>query len=505
MNRKKNLDRIRERQKKSYDFVIIGGGASGVGCAVDAASRGFDVLLLEQSDFGKGTSSRSTKLVHGGVRYLRQGNLSLVREALKERGILQQNAPHLVRTQAFIVPCYSLWEKFFYGSGLKIYNLLSGKYGFGKSRILSKKETLQKLPNIKQKHLKGGIIYYDGQFDDTRLLIDLVKTAVENRANVLNYARVFNLSKNSANKVNGVEFECTQTGELFYVEAKIVINATGAFTDAIRQLADKNAKKIIAPSQGIHLVFDGSFLDSETALMIPKTSDGRVLFAVPWNGKTLVGTTDTPIEKAELEPQPLAEEIEYILATCQNYLVKTPQRKDILSVFAGIRPLVKSTGTKNTAKLSRDHTVEIDDANLLTLTGGKWTTYRNMAEDAIDRAIDVCGLPKKECRTKDLKIKNSAPETIAGIITENPVFGELIHKDFAYQKAEIINAIRFEMARTVEDILARRTRMLFLDAKAAIEISREVAEVMAVEMSKDKQWIVEQTKDFDNVARKYVL
>lgn len=505
MNRAANLNRVRERKNKLYDFIIIGGGASGVGCAVDAASRGFDVLLLEQSDFGKGTSSRSTKLVHGGVRYLEQGNLSLVREALKERGILKKNAPHLVHTQAFIVPCYSLWQKVFYGTGLKTYNLLSGKYGFGKSRILSKKETLQKLPNIKKENLKGGIIYFDGQFDDTRLLIDLVKTAAENGANVLNYTRVFGLSKNSQNKVNGVEFECTQTGELFYAEAKAVINATGAFTDAIRKLSDKNAEEIIAPSQGIHLVFDESFLNSETAIMIPKTSDGRVLFAIPWNGKTLVGTTDTPIEKIELEPQPFDEEIEFILETCRNYLTKSPLRKDVLSVFAGIRPLVKSTDTKNTAKLSRDHTIEVNDANLLTLTGGKWTTYRNMAEDTIDKAIDVSKLPKRECRTKNLKIKDSATEKIAIIIEENPTFGELIYKDFKYQKAEIINAVRFEMAQTVEDILARRTRILFLDAKAAIEICHQVAEIMASEMKKDERWINEQSNSFEKLAQNYLV
>ena len=380
------LNRAKAREK-TWDIVIIGGGASGVGCAVDAASRGFDVLLLEQKDFGKGTSSRSTKLVHGGVRYLEQGDIFLVREALKERGILKQNAPHLVKTQPFIVPCYSFWQKFYYGIGLKVYNLLSGKYGFGKSLILSKEETLERLPNFKKENLTGGIIYYDGQFDDTRLLIDLVKTATENGAAILNYARVFGLTKNADGKVDGVDFEDTESGEIFSIKAKIVINATGAFTDKIRKLSDNNSNEIIAPSQGIHLVFDKSFLNSEDAIMIPKTSDGRVLFAIPWNGKTIVGTTDTPIEKAELEPKPFEEEIEFILKTCENYLAKPPRREDVLSVFVGIRPLVKSSDAKNTAKLSRDHTIEIDDANLLTVAGGKWTTYRNMAEDADKQSV----------------------------------------------------------------------------------------------------------------------
>ncbi len=499
MIRNEMIKRVREREK-SFEIVVIGGGASGVGCAVDAASRGFDVLLLEQSDFGKGASSRSTKLVHGGVRYLAQGDVSLVREALKERGILQKNAPHLVHSQAFIVPCYSLWQKFYYGGGLKVYDLLSGQYSFGRSRILSKNKTLERLPNIEKENLVGGVLYYDGQFDDSRLLIELVKMATENGANVLNYAEVFGLTKNETGKIDGVEFECAESGELFEVKAKVVINAAGAFTDRIRRLSDENSKEIISPSQGIHLVFDESFLNSEFAIMIPKTSDGRVLFAIPWNGKTLVGTTDTPIEKAELEPTPLEEEIKFILETCENYLAKPPKREDVLSIFVGIRPLVKSSDAKNTATLSRDHTIEIDDANLLTLTGGKWTTYRNMAEDAINKAIDLANLPEKKCVTKDLKIENTGQKHLAEIIEENLAFTELIHKDFPYQKAEIVYAIRFEMARTVEDILARRTRILFLDAKVAIEVSREVAKIMALELGIDNQ-----VKDFENLARNYML
>lgn len=504
MNRTATLNRIREREKPC-DIIIIGGGASGVGCAVDAASRGFDVLLLEQSDFGKGTSSRSTKLVHGGVRYLAQGDVSLVREALKERGMLKQNAPHLVKNQAFIVPCYSLWQKFYYGVGLKVYNLLSGKYGFGKSRILSKKETLERLPNIEPKNLSGGVIYYDGQFDDARLLIDLVSTASANGASVLNYVRVFELLKNFGGKVSGVKFEDIETGEIFSVEAKIVINATGAFSDSVRKMSVEDAKEIIAPSQGIHLVFDKSFLNSDDAIMIPKTSDGRVLFAIPWNGKTIVGTTDTPIEKAELEPKPFEKEIEFILETCKNYLAKPPRREDVLSVFVGIRPLVKSTGTKNTAKLSRDHTIEVDESNLLTLTGGKWTTYRNMAEDAIDRAIKLTGLLDKECVTKNLEIEDKKTKQITSLIKENSELAEKLHKDFPYTRAEVVSAVRYEMARTVEDILARRTRILFLDAKAAIEISREVAEIMAKELGNDESWIESQVKSFKVIAQHYLI
>jgi glycerol-3-phosphate dehydrogenase len=504
MNRSEMLERIKKREKP-WDIIIIGGGASGVGCAVDAASRGFDVLLLEQNDFGKGTSSRSTKLVHGGVRYLEQGDIFLVREALKERGILKQNAPHLVKTQPFIVPCYSFWQKFYYGIGLKVYDLLSGKYSFGKSQFLSKEETLERLPNIKKENLTGGIIYYDGQFDDTRLLIDLIKSATENGAAILNCARVFGLTKNAERKINGVEFEDTESGEIFSLKSKVVLNATGAFTDDIRKLSDENSKKIIAPSQGIHLVFDKSFLKNEDAIMIPKTSDGRVLFVIPWNGKTIVGTTDTPIEKAELEPKPFEEEIEFILKTCENYLAKPPRREDVLSVFVGIRPLVKSTDSKNTAKLSRDHTIEIDDSNLLTLTGGKWTTYRNMAEDAINKAIDLADLADKKCVTKELKIEDTKSKQIAEIIKENSELAEKLHEDFPYQKADVINSLRFEMARSVEDVLARRTRILFLDANAAIRISREVAEIMAGELGKNGEWVESQVKEFKIIAQNYLI
>ncbi len=504
MQRIEIIDRIKNREKP-WDFIIIGGGATGVGCALDAASRGFDVLLLEQNDFGKGTSSRSTKLVHGGVRYLAQGNLSLVREALKERGLLLKNAPHLVEKRAFIVPCYSLWQKFFYGTGLKIYNLLSGKYGFGKSVILSKKETIAKLPNIYQKNLRGGVLYFDGQFDDARFLIDLAKTAAENGALLLNYAGVFGFAENSGGKISAVNFADEETGEVFEIKTKIVINAAGAFCDAVRRFSLENSKNIIAPSQGIHLVFDKSFLQSENALMIPKTSDGRVLFAIPFHNKTLVGTTDTPINSAELEPSALENEIEFILETAKNYLAKPPRKEDVLSVFAGIRPLVKSTNTKNTAALSRDHTIEIDEKNLLTITGGKWTTYRRMAEDAVNQALKLGGFENRKCVTQDLKIKNDRVEFLRKIIEENPFLAEKIHEDFEYQKAEIVHAVGFEMARTVEDILARRTRILFLDAKSAVDSAPLVAEIMAKILGKDKNWIERQILRFNETAKKYLI
>ena len=495
MNRPENLQRVRDRTEP-WDFIVIGGGASGVGCAVDAASRGLDVLLLEQHDFGKGTSSRSTKLVHGGVRYLAQGNISLVREALKERGILLRNAPHVVHKQAFIVPCYSLWQKFFYGTGLKVYDLLSSKYSFGSSRILWKDETVEMLPTVKTEGLSGGILYYDGQFDDTRLLIDLVRTAYDHGGAVLNYAKVSSLKKDAEGKINGVEFEDTETGETFSVSAKAVINATGAFCDTVRKMSDGKSKPIVTLSQGIHLVFDRKFLPSDNALMIPKTSDGRVLFCIPWLGATLVGTTDTPIDHTDLEPHALDTEIDFILETAGQYLVEKPTRNDILSVFVGIRPLVMSGAAKNTASLSRGHTIEIDKGGLLTITGGKWTTYRHMAEDAVDQAVRFAGLDARPSTTETLPIPSHA--------IVDPT-GKILHPDLPYTAEDVVRAVRDEMAQTVEDVLARRTRALFLNAKAAIEKAPKVAAIMSHELGKDRDWKDKQVADFLAIAEAYKL
>ncbi len=496
------IGRVNSR-KKDWDIIVIGGGATGIGCATDAAARGFDVLLLEQNDFGKGTSSRSTKLVHGGVRYLKQGDISLVRESLRERGILLQNAPHVVEKLAFVVPCYSVWEKLFYGIGLKIYDLLSGKLSLGKSRLLNRKEVLKLLPNIRQKNLSGGVSYFDGQFDDTRLLIDLVKTAHEKGATLLNYAPVFGLRKNNDGNISGVNFTDSETGELFEAKAKVVINATGAFCDTVRKFADKNSEDLITPSQGIHLVFDATFLGGETAIMIPKTKDGRVLFAIPFHGKTLVGTTDTEITTATLEPFALETEIEFILDTVKNYLTNPPQRKDILSVFTGIRPLVKATNAKNTAKLSRDHTIEIDQANLLTITGGKWTTFRSMAEDAVDHASKIAGLEKHSCETRELKVKDFSASEITALIAQDASLGTKIHPDFEYKLAHVVYSVRCEMARTVEDVLARRTRILFLDARAALDSAAKVAKLMAKELNQDQNWIDSQMIEFEKTARNF--
>jgi glycerol-3-phosphate dehydrogenase len=517
MNRPEMFSRI-SAQTEPWDMVVVGGGATGVGVAVDAASRGYDVLLLEQHDFGKGTSSRSTKLVHGGVRYLEQGNISLVMEALKERGILRQNAPHLVRDLGFVVPNYDWWEAPFYGLGLKVYNLLSGKYGFGSSQILSREETLERLPTIRTEGLRGGVIYYDGQFDDTRLLINLVATAAEQGATLLNYVQVTSLTRGEDGFVDGVVARDLETGQEFWAEGRVVINATGAFCDAVRQMADPNAIGLIAPSQGIHLVFDRSFLPGHSAIMVPHTSDGRVMFAIPWHGHTLVGTTDTPIARATLEPIPLESEIEFILATASKYLHKAPTRNDVLSAFAGIRPLVRSGDAKNTATLSRDHTIHIDSSGLLTITGGKWTTYRHMAEDCVNQAATLARVPEKPCVTDHLSIHGfhkhaskfgplevygaDAP-AIQDLIRADESLGEPLCPALPYCGAEVLWATRFEMARTVEDFLARRTRALFLNVRAAVQMAPKVAALMAPELELDHRWQTAQIEAFQELAKGY--
>jgi glycerol-3-phosphate dehydrogenase len=529
MNRSEMCRRV-EAHPKAWDMIVVGGGATGVGVAIDAAARGYDVLLLEQSDFGKGTSSRSTKLAHGGVRYLEQGNIGLVMEALKERGLLLQNAPHLVHDLAFVVPNYDWWEAPFYGLGLKLYQLLAGKYGFGVSRILSKEETLKHLPTLKTEGLRGGAVYYDGQFDDARLLIHMVATAFEQGATLLNYVEVTSLTKDAQGFVDGISARDVETGNEFRAIAKVVINATGAFTDLLRLKAEPDAKPMIVPSQGIHLVFDSSFLQGESAIMVPHTSDGRVLFAIPWHGHTLVGTTDTPVAGATLEPVAMEQEIDFILATAGQYLTKAPTRDDVLSVFAGIRPLVRATNVTNTAALSRDHVIHIDRSGLVTICGGKWTTYRLMAEDCVDQAATLAQLPEKPCVTQHLRIHGfrdgvkedpakkdaakgfgslevygSDADEIRKLIATDAGLGEPLYAALPYVKAEVIWAARHEMARTVEDILARRTRALFLNARAALAMAPAVADLMASELGWNEVTRTKQLAAFREVAANYLL
>lgn len=494
MNRPHILESVRARTD-AWDIIVIGGGATGVGCALDAASRGVSVLLLEAHDFGKGTSSRSTKLVHGGVRYLAQGRISLVREALTERARLFRNAPHVVHKQSFIVPCYSLWQKLYYGAGLKIYDLIAGGGGLGKSRVLSRKETIERLPTVNPSGLTGGILYHDGRFDDTRLLIDLVAAAHAHGASVLNYARVKSFTKNQGGKITGLEFEDVLTRESMSAAAKVVINATGAFCDRLRGMSVEDAGPMVTYSQGIHLVFDRRFLPTDDAIMIPKTSDGRVLFCIPWLGATLVGTTDTPIDSPEIEPLALESEIAFVLETAGSYLSRRPSHSDILSIFAGVRPLVNKGTSINTASISRGHALEIDRSDLITITGGKWTTYRQMAEEAIDHAVRLAHLGTRPSITATMAIAGTER------VRDD---GDPLHPDLPYTAADVVTAVRQEMAQTVEDVLARRTRALFLNARSAIEMAPAVAAIMAAEFGADPDWVTRQILQFNEMARGYV-
>ena len=520
MNRDDMLARLR-RHSGPWDIIVIGGGATGAGVAVDAATRGYDVLLLEREDFGKGTSSRSTKLVHGGVRYLEQGNISLVMEALKERGLLRKNAPHIVHDLAFVVPNYAWWETPFYGIGLKIYDLLAGKYGFGKSRILSREETLERLPGIRQDGLRGGVCYHDGQFDDTRLLIHLIATAADHGATVLNYVSAVEMVHGPDGFVSGVVVEERESGDRLTLSAKVVVNATGIFADEVRQLAQPGSTPMISPSQGIHLVFDESFLRGGDAIMVPHTSDGRVLFAIPWHGHTVVGTTDTPVELPSYEPRPFEAEIAFILETAGRFLSRPPGRADILSIYAGIRPLVKTSGSTHgkTSSLSRDHTIQIDASGLLTIVGGKWTTYRNMAEDCVDHATTLGNLPEAPCATRCLRIHGYLPDTtglgalavygenaakIRVIVEAEPALARQLHPALPIIAAEIVWAVREEMARNVEDALSRRTRALLLNARAAIAMAPSVAKLISVELGRDRDWEDAEVARFTSLAGQYL-
>lgn len=507
---------------KDWDVAVIGGGASGLGVALDSISRGFKTVLFEGSDFAKGTSSKSTKLVHGGVRYLAQGDVGLVVEALEERGLLAKNARHLFQNQTFIIPNYKWWQGYYYAFGMKLYDLLSKRLSLGKSRLINKNETIRNLPTLKSSRLKSGVTYHDGQFDDSRLAINLAQTALENGGTVINHMKVVNILKTKG-FVSGVKVKDTETDEVYDVKSKIVINATGIFTDDILSLNDNTHRQTVVPSQGVHLVLDNSFLKSDMAIMIPKTSDGRVLFIIPWNGKVIAGTTDTLLETHSLEPVALESEIDFILNTIETYLVRKPKREEVLSVFAGLRPLAapKNKNAK-TKEVSRSHKIIVSDSKLISIIGGKWTTYRKMGEDVMDKAIEVHNLSNKKSKTRNLEIhgnidskkvsfKNhlyiygSDLDAIHKLQSEKEEYIKKIHPEYNYTVAEVIWSARKEMARTVEDVLARRVRLLFLDARAAIEASPMVARILAKELNKNDAWIKNQETEFKELAENYIL
>ncbi|SAK83756.1 FAD dependent oxidoreductase [Caballeronia calidae] len=502
-------------QTPLFDVVVIGGGASGLGTAVDAASRGYRTLLLEARDFAKGTSSKATKLVHGGVRYLAQGNIPLVREALRERGLLARNASHLVRALGFIVPAYKLGDKLMYGAGLKLYDWLAGSLNLSASRSLGLAETRARSPMLAESlhghALRGGTLYFDGQFDDARLAIALMRTLFDLGGVALNNAAVRGVELDRTTGHHRLAVEDAETGDRFTVSARCVVNATGVWVDSIRAMAEPGARPIVAPSQGVHLTLPGRFLRSESAILVPKTTDGRVLFVVPWHGHTIVGTTDTPRDDLPLDPRASDEDIDFILATAADYLSVKPTRDDVLSVWAGLRPLVKSDGSASTASLSREHTIEINATGMITVTGGKWTTYRLMAQQVIDLAVTKRLLPAAPCRTASLPLHGSTAEqhghygSDAPFIERLPGAENMLVRASGLTEAQTRFAVRAELARCVEDVLARRNRALFLDAAAARRAAPEVARIIAEELGKSAQWQSDEAARFDAFAQTWML
>lgn len=523
MKRSDFIDQLKSNQVEHWDFIVIGGGATGLGIAVDAASRGYKTILLEQADFAKATSSRSTKLVHGGVRYLQKGDVALVREALRERGYLKRNAPHLVKDQRFIIGNYTWWEKSMYTVGLTMYDLLAGRLSLGRSLPMTKKSVVKSIPQIVQKGLKGGVVYHDGQFDDSRLAINLMQTAIEAGATVVNYAGVTSLTKDTNGKVNGVVVKDEIDGNVFNLNGTCIINATGIFVDNIVKMDNKDEHPLVRPSQGVHVVVDKSFLGGDNAIMVPKTSDGRVMFGVPWHNTVILGTTDTPVKDFVLEPIALEQEVDFILETAGRFLIKKPQRKDVLSVFAGLRPLAaprKHADEMKTKEISRSHKLIAADSDLITITGGKWTTYRIMAEETVDLAIKKKGITFKPCITKKMKIHGykkitdrsnwmyvygSDKDAILKLEKENPAYAEKLDKNFDFTVSQVVWAVKQEMAFTVEDVLARRVRLLLLDARKSVEIAPKVAAIMAEQLGEGPEWIEKQIAEYTAVAKGYML
>lgn len=554
MKREEQLQRAIQRAEP-WDVLVVGGGATGLGIAVDAASRGLATLLLERHDFAKGTSSRSTKLVHGGVRYLQNGDVRLVLEALRERGIMRRNAPHLVRECSFVIPTYDWWESPFYGVGLKIYDLMAGKMGFGPTRLLGRAETQRLIPNVRTSGLRGGVMFSDGQFDDARMAIALARTAVDHGACVLNYVGVTGFIKDEGT-VAGVTASDALSLQEHQFAARVVINATGVFAADLMKRDEPMPQIKISPAQGTHLVLDASFLSGKHAILVPHTSDGRVLFAVPWQGKVVVGTTDHEVTETPAEPQARRSEVDFILDHAGAYMTRPPKSTDVRSVFCGLRPLISTDTDVPSSQLSRSHQIHVARSGLIHVLGGKWTTYRKMAEDAVDAAQSISGLPDVPCRTATIPIHGYDPgvvgvdavmihflsavrgivgvkavQNVAGVdggveqdLGEGKVGGHATLATYGTDLQEMIKrfppsdfesiserlflcpaqvkwAVTFEMAQTLEDVLARRTACLFLDVQESTRIAPKVAAIMADLLAYPPEWIDQQTDAFNQIAR----
>jgi glycerol-3-phosphate dehydrogenase len=509
------------RAAPPWDVLVIGGGATGLGAAVEAASRGYCTLLIEKFDFCKGTSSRSTKLVHGGVRYLQQLNLTLVLDALRERGHMMRNAPHLVHDLSFVVPAYSFPSLPYYGLGLKVYESMSGRLSLGRSRLLSRSETLERLPGVHANGLCGGILYHDGQFDDARYAIALMRTLEDLGGTAVNYVEAIGMIERGG-RIIGVKVHDQMQDQAFDLPAKVVINACGVHAGETLALdGAQHHRSMLALSQGTHFVLPRAFLPGTSAMMIPKTADGRVLFAIPWHGATMVGTTDEPVDRAPAESRAMTSERQFLLDHITRYFDRKPKPEEVLSMWSGLRPLVRKSGAA-TSQLSRDHTVLVSSSGLVTVVGGKWTTYRRMGQDAIDRAANVASLPERKSRTLEMKLHgwteiaptaDSEWERVYGsdlpalheLSKQDPFLEEPLHSRLPYRKREVIWAARYEMARTVEDVLARRTRALFLDARAAIEVAPVVAKLLAQELKRDDAWRDSQVHSFTELAKGYLF
>ena len=519
MNRDEAITRIGDR-RTPWDMIVIGGGATGLGIALDAATRGYDTLLLERDDFAQATSSRSTKLLHGGVRYLRQGNLKLVMGALRERTRVLANAPHLSSEQSFIIPTYKRGESLYYGFGLGVYERLAGRASLGRSRRLGAAETCRELPGLRAEHLRGGVLYHDGQFDDARLAVCLAQSAWDHGATLANYCEVAGLLRAGGpnTPVSGVVARDRETGIEHEIPARVVVNATGVFCDSIRRMAEPDAVAWVAPSQGAHIVLDRRFLPGRNALMVPKTDDGRVLFIIPWQDRLLVGTTDVPVNDVAVEPRAQPAEIDFLLKHAGLYLQDAPRKEDVLSVFAGLRPLVRAGSGRRSAALARDHLLH-EESGLVSITGGKWTTYREMAEQAVDLAARVAQLPGRPGRTANLPLHgatfDAAPDAlraygsdaaaVQSLAQTRPEWATRLHPRLPYVGAEVEWAARHEMARSIQDVLARRTRALLLDARASIEAAPHVAALLAATLGRDAAWQVREVEAFTRFARSYLV
>lgn len=521
---------------QTWDVIVIGGGATGLGAALEAASRGHRTALVERDDFAKGTSSRSTKLIHGGVRYLAQGRVGMVRQSLLERTRLLRNAPHIVHPLSFVLPSFGRISQLYYYSGLRAYDLLAGSHAFGKSQLLSRAETIRRLPTLKADGLSGGVLFSDGQFDDARLAISLARTVADFGSVVVNYAPVTELI-HEAGRVVGVVLKDEDSQQSIRLKGRQVINATGVFADEILKLdrpagagvaANDSQQAKVAPSQGSHLVLDRSFLPTDHAMMIPKTDDGRVLFAIPWHGKVLFGTTDLAVNRIARDPRPLPEELNYLLDHAGRSLARQPVPSDIQSMYAGLRPLVRSAGTKSgpaTSQLSREHEILVSESKLISVIGGKWTTYRHMGQEVVDLAERVGGLKHAASVTADLQLHgwpgvqdqtysggNADPLAVYGcerteiqkLADSDSALQQQLHPDLSAVAAEVVFAARFEMARTVEDVLSRRTRSLLLNARAATEAAPATAALLAAELGRSEQWQRDQVREFTALAENYL-